>query len=343
MGHDHSHDHGADAAEHYKEQLSTIAICGGIGAVAVLMWWQGVLTRILVPTLHLPVLLAGATLLFLATVRGVFLWFEVSRPRSAEAHVHDACCSHVEQRETCCQHEHHEGHEHHHHEGREHQISAAAGASAGATPLTVVSAPLDEAPAHDHGHGHDDGHGHNHGWSPWRYAVLLIPIVLFALGMPSAGQDWSAGFVQDRIADQRVADVQFNDNLAGDAAAPVLPLEFNTLKKAAYYPDQRERYQGQVGRLKGQLVRSANGDKTFSLVRIKMTCCAADAIPLNVVIISSKLSPQKLEQFANMEWVEVTGQIDFRERAGHDDFLPVLQLRGDGDLQPATAPPNTNL
>src|SRR5262249_12016728 len=31
------------------------------------------------------------------------------------------------------------------------------------------------------------GHGHEHGWNPWRYIVLLLPIVLYFLGLPNAG------------------------------------------------------------------------------------------------------------------------------------------------------------
>src|SRR5262245_20945081 len=43
--------------------------------------------------------------------------------------------------------------------------------------------------AHRHvpGCGHDHGHAHSHGWGPWRYAVLLFPIMLFCLNLPAEG------------------------------------------------------------------------------------------------------------------------------------------------------------
>ena len=31
-------------------------------------------------------------------------------------------------------------------------------------------------------HGHDHGHGdHDHDWAPWRYVLLLVPIILFGV------------------------------------------------------------------------------------------------------------------------------------------------------------------
>jgi hypothetical protein len=36
---------------------------------------------------------------------------------------------------------------------------------------------------HDHAHGHD--HGHDHGWSPMRFIPLVLPLVMFFLGLPN--------------------------------------------------------------------------------------------------------------------------------------------------------------
>jgi len=113
----------------------------------------------------------------------------------------------------------------------------------------------------------------------------------------------------------------------------VLDLEFNTLKQAAYLPTQRERFQGQTGRLKGQFLGGPN-NRTCSLVRIKMACCAADAIPLNVIVIS----PDPLLDFKDQDWVEVEGQIQFRKHGTRDEYVPVLQLKSRDKIR-ATDPP----
>ncbi len=39
--------------------------------------------------------------------------------------------------------------------------------------------PHGEHEHHHHGHAHD--HGHDHGWSPWQYAVMIFPLMLFFL------------------------------------------------------------------------------------------------------------------------------------------------------------------
>ena len=43
----------------------------------------------------------------------------------------------------------------------------------------------DHEHGHDHGHHHDHDHGHedghDHAWSPWRYAVLIFPLMLFMM------------------------------------------------------------------------------------------------------------------------------------------------------------------
>jgi hypothetical protein len=38
-----------------------------------------------------------------------------------------------------------------------------------------------------------DDHGHDHGWNPWRYIVLLLPVVLYFLDFPNGG--FSAGYM----------------------------------------------------------------------------------------------------------------------------------------------------
>jgi hypothetical protein len=345
MGHDHSHSHSHDPHSYFPEQLCTIAACGTLGVVSILVWWQDVLRNILVPAFHLPVLIAGITLLVLALIRGIAVWIEVGR--KAE-HAHDEHCHH--HHEVCCQHEHDHDHQHDHagaevsaqKEGiqapKDHILAGAAAPTAGAMSLGMVTAPEHAAssgPGHHHDHkpgnNHDHDHGHSHGWAPWRYAMLLLPIVLYSLGLPSANRGLSANYVQTRLANDHLE--QTDVVKMAVVGNEVVPLEFNTLKQAAYMPDLREQYEGKLGKLKGQFVAGAD-PKTFSLVRLKMTCCSADAMPLNVVIISNK----DLAGIQPMQWVEVTGQIQFRKRKDRDEYLPVIQLRDEDGVVPIDPP-----
>jgi uncharacterized membrane protein YcgQ (UPF0703/DUF1980 family) len=108
----------------------------------------------------------------------------------------------------------------------------------------------------------------------------------------------------------------------------MIELNFKELESWATNDNQREAFEGRTGRLKGQFVpKSAN---SFGLVRFKMTCCAADAIPLNVVI----LSPDGVGDFKAMSWVQVTGQIQFRKRKDREEYVPVLKLRSRQDIEP---------
>jgi uncharacterized membrane protein YcgQ (UPF0703/DUF1980 family) len=68
-------------------------------------------------------------------------------------------------------------------------------------------------------------------------------------------------------------------------------------------------------------------DRSFTLQRYKMTCCAADATPLNAVIMLSKNSTEtiKASQYRN-KWVQVTGQIQFLNRRGTNQYVPALIL-----------------
>src|SRR5262249_6847626 len=116
------------------------------------------------------------TLLALVVIRAVAVWRSVD----AAPHTHDHDHDHEH-----CGHDHGDcGHEH------EHGIQSATqttGFSAAATP-PALSAPVHHHD-HDHGHNHshDHGHDHDHGWAPWRYVVLLLPVVLYFLNLPNQG------------------------------------------------------------------------------------------------------------------------------------------------------------
>jgi hypothetical protein len=300
MGHTHSaEDHGS----YYIEQLCTIGFCGALGVVQILYYHYDALFW-LSNKFHIWVLLSGIVLTALAVVRGVVLWVMAGRLRAEHVHDHECCHDHDHAHAHSHDHDHEHAHSHHH----EHEHSDEHG---------IVATAHVHTDARDHSHEEHDhvqapgDCGHDHGWAPWRYVVLLLPIVLFLIGMP-----WPAQAVPDDPVE-----------------AGVMPLDFNDLKKAATTDDQRKFWEGKLVRVKGQFAQGQT-DKTFGLFRLKMTCCAADAYPLNVKIVSPEPVPfERLEK----QWVNVTGTVKFDMPKGRDEFNTLLIMRSVHDVK-QTAP-----
>lgn len=419
MAHDHDHDE-----TYFKDQLSTIALCGMLGGVCVLLSQQGKLT-FLAPNFRLPVLLGGLALLGLVGVRAVLIWMATG-PKPAPcpdgcAHDHEHGHDRDHDHDHAHEHDHAHGHDHHDHahehdHGHDHHDHAH---EHGHEHSHAHDHP------HDHGHSHAHDHGHDHGWSPWRYAVLLLPIVLFFLNLPPApiltvraiaagtqppkkedpaekrtalppvegtvksldtqtytitvataegdqsfsldrgvkvaidGQlrplgDVKAGSKVALTLGQRVSNLsadyilrQLQNRDLGDSAINssiavrgegVENLSLPVLERASLFPDLRQSLEGKMGRLRGQFMPGSS-DRVASLVRIKMTCCLADVRPLEVVVIA----PESLARFKPYDWVEVTGQIQFRQRKGGRAFLPVLQLQSPEGIQPTDPEPDVFL
>jgi hypothetical protein len=335
------------------------------------------------PTFHWPVLAGGIALVVLAVIQAVAVWAYVGR--SGHAHAHD----HEHEHDHGHGHEHHHDHDHaHHHHDHDHEHT------------------------HVHEHTSDDAdHGHVHVFSPWRYIVLLVPVVLFFLGIPSLLPSEKAldpnDFVQDTTKQQRpifgmrvaktkdgylqVTKVKPNsapfeaglrggeiireirhevDNQGNPLAKPevfsaqnlspeeasklfqkedmdrvklvlanddggqvrevelnrnsALLLDFNELEKASFTPEGRDWYSGRMGKLRGQFAPSASGDsRQFTLVRLRMKCCAADAVPIKAMIVA----PASVTHVKSQDWVEIEGQISFLEsRARPGEFMPLFRV-----------------
>jgi uncharacterized membrane protein YcgQ (UPF0703/DUF1980 family) len=101
-------------------------------------------------------------------------------------------------------------------------------------------------------------------------------------------------------------------------------MTFNELNEAAFDADKRRSYTGQTAILEGRFNRL--GDKEFTLYRLKMTCCGADAVPLKVRIVA----PQAVNGINDGSWVRITGVIRFIKPAGQDRYTPVLFLNDIG-------------
>jgi hypothetical protein len=214
-----------------------------------------------------------------------------------------------------------------------------------------------EMSAHDH-HGHapgctDHDCGHSHNWNPWRFAVLLIPVVLFFLDLPNQGFSNVKGLSADQI------DLQSNTGLAastaeliGLAASPAstgplalvialaagdskpMIMDFQDLEQAAYSPSHRDHYQGRRAEVWGQFAPSAS-PKVFTLVRYKISCCGADAVPLNVLIVS----PEEVSK-GRSAWVKVVGKIHFSPKRDKSGYVTVLQIASAKDVSDVPPPKN---
>lgn len=222
MGHEHHHD---DQASYFAEQLSTIAICGALGVVAVMMWSQDALKLFLAPPFHLPVLLGGIVLLLLVAIRAIAVWQMVGTKTPNHDHEHD--------------HDHDHEHDHDHaHDACAHEHGAC---------------------GHDHGHDHAHDHGHDHNWNPWRYAVLLLPVVLFFLNLPNQGfsSDFFKGVDTGKLVLENSAnyspDVGITFVAAGDTAVAPKVERVNSKSPA----DEKEIKPGDVVT---RITREVDGD-----------------------------------------------------------------------------------
>jgi hypothetical protein len=273
MAHDHSH---GDRNAYYLNQLFTIAVCGALGGVAVMLWWSGTIRFMLHPKFFLWVFLGGITLLVLVVLRAAAVWRSVDEQIVPEhTHEHDHC-----------------GHEHdhcHHHHDHEHD--------------------------HEHEHGHD--HAHEHGWAPWRYVVLLLPVVLYFLNLPNQGFSADAGG-----RDLSALDLKAPESVRSTGQVSVGFLE---LQQASLTPENREFYEGKTVTLIGQY--DALNEKRFTLIRYKIACCAADAVRLDAVIMVDPKSSESVDpDLYRAKWVEVTGRIHFIEKPGGKEIKTALVL-----------------
>jgi hypothetical protein len=407
------HTHGEDRSTYYMEQLCTIAVCGLLGGVAVMLYYQNILRFILAEYLHVYVLWSGIALLALVVLRAIGVWLSFSPAASNHDPGH--------------------GHEHCHHHDHDHEHSAGHSPSHEEHEHSHASSDSGLNCEHEHAVVHTHDCGHEHSWNPGRYIVLLLPIALYFLHLPNAGftatgisinagdlDDTGKGryientglqitkdsardliqvvsVVKDGPADKAgvksgafitqvtqdrdgsgkklekpevmplkglsVEDavsklkgppgstIKLTLEQADDAkphevaitrAADVIPLGFNVLERAAYTPSSRQYYQGKVVQIVGQYAPGHN-NRTFTLVRFKITCCAADARPLPVVIMLDPHSQGDLSLVKALEWVKVTGRIEFHKRTDRDEYVTVLVVASPADVQSTEPDPQPYL
>jgi hypothetical protein len=236
----------------------------------------------------------------LVLIRAVAVWRSVEDPPPSHDHSHD--------------------HHHHDHDRGIQTAAQTTGFSASAAP-PAMSAPVHHHHDHDHGHSHDHEHAHehddhDHGWAPWRYIVLLLPVVLYFLNLPNKTFSADAG---DNV---NIGNLDAPTSVRATGSAEI---GFAELQQASLSPEKRDYYEGKTITLTGQY--SGNDPKRFTLVRFKIACCAADAVKLNAVIMVDAGSGEAIDpdRYRN-KWVEVKGRVHFVRRPGGNEYLTALVL-----------------
>lgn len=293
--HDHDHHHSHhDHAEPTTEALMQAILCGSLGLVGFLIYWGGKIDIILAPKFHLWLLAGSVALLVLSAIRVFGVWKTLKKPAASKEG--HGCCGH----DHGHNHPHDHGHGHHH----DHDHSDANGP--------------DKKPCSTHSCGHD----HSHSYEPVKAVILMIPVGLFLLNLPNST------FAAMKELDLNNIDV--NTDIKDKGAAN--NVNFLQLERAAQNADARQLYEGKTVTLVGQFAGA--DDKKFTLIRYKMNCCAADAVPLNAAIFVDPKSPAKLKskEWAK-EWVKVKGQVQFlKMKDGQYVTALVLKPTSDEDL-----------
>lgn len=187
--------------------------------------------------------------------------------------------------------------------------------------------------------------------------MLLIPVVLFLIGQPNKPPDVQAANVGgDLGGDTHKTEiatflamgppslnqltaifVSANEQPGGARemawASGLQPyfrgkgeIEFTTLEGCARTPELQNAWKGSIVSVRGQYAPDRGGNpRVFSLARLKINCCAPDAIQLNVPI----LAKEPVQNIRPNDWVLVTGEISFFTRNGEVRSMLRVHNRGD--------------
>jgi len=334
MGHGHLHP-GESVSSYFTEQLLTILVCLLFGFAAVQMYRTDML-GFLKEDFREPVLYGGIGIIVLVVLRAIAVWKEAGELQAQAMEDGTPTC----------------GINHTHGPDCDHDPNIAGGQD------------------HDHSHSHDMS------WMFARMLILIFPVGLFFLGLPNAsfskerqlamaggGQAIGAEKLKELANDPKtkvseektqpdgsvVRLLQTESGLKIRATTPAgggdpkleliggagVEMSFNDLNDAAFDEGKRRSLQGETAILEGRFKRI--GDKEFTLFRLKMTCCAADTVPLKVRIVV----PQAMNGLNDFDWVQVKGQIQFFKvtspKDGSEMFIPVIMVADITDVKKAQA------
>lgn len=178
---------------------------------------------------------------------------------------------------------------------------------------------------HDHQHcnrGPECAHDHHdHDWAPWRYVVMLVPIILFLLGLPNKlpelrADDITVDTTQEALdfaglcamSDQPLTSIIAAAVLHAEAAEETAPtVKVSSLEQAARSEAAREQWQGELVRVEG-VVQPGRIPRQFQILRYVRYCCSGDARPTSVAVLTRSPTPT----YPREQWLAVTGRVGFR-------------------------------
>ncbi len=285
MGHEHDHSH---SESYFLDQVCTVAVCGLLAGIGFLAWKVGLFRNynILTDFFINAMVLGSLALAGLVVVRGITLWKEAGRGHG-HAHEHDHAHDHDHEHD----HDHAHAHEHHHHQ---------------------------------HGPPAVDDHGHSHEFAPWRYAVMLLPLLISGLLLYYSFMGLELKYSESRLLQGMENTPELADSGTGSSQSKgdqVWAAGFKELSDAANNEGQRNIWDGRMAELTGLF--APIGDKQFTLFRRKMTCCASDSVPVKVRIFS-KESLSRFQGLQPAKGVKVVGQVQFRKIKDSDEYVPVM-------------------
>jgi hypothetical protein len=151
---------------------------------------------------------------------------------------------------------------------------------------------------------------------------MILPILLSGMLLYYHFSGLQLVYSKTRLIEEagRTEDLEVNTALSQSKGGTVLRPGFKELTDASQTAKGRDYWSGQTAELAG-LLRPV-GDREFTLFRLKMTCCASDAVPLKVRIYA----PEELEHYGleGGKGVVVRGQIEFRKVKGSQEYLPIM-------------------
>jgi uncharacterized membrane protein YcgQ (UPF0703/DUF1980 family) len=98
------------------------------------------------------------------------------------------------------------------------------------------------------------------------------------------------------------------------------------LERSAESPAGRDAYRNKTVRVKGKIQDLWANQRLFGFVRLKMTCCYADAYgePVKMMIESPK--PIDFgDVLGKGGWVKVIGKVDYRKNPKAEEYIPVVK------------------
>ena len=75
--------------------------------------------------------------------------------------------------------------------------------------------------------------------------------------------------------------------------------------------------------MRGMYIPLRSSDREFTLLRVDMTCCAADAVFLEIRIEA----PEPIQGIQRNQWVQVEGPISFQRSARGGVYLDLIGVQ----------------